>query len=279
MNTQGGKRDERVVMAIGAHPDDIEFMMAGTLLLLKARGWKLHVMHLGDGVCGSMTRRRNEIRSIRRREAERAAAELGATYHPSIAEDIGILYDRLSLARLAAVIRAARPDLLLVPALDDYMEDHVTTSRLAVTAAFVRAMPNYVTEPVSAPIDNDVVIYHALPHGLRDPLRRRVRPGLYVDIHTVMSRKRRALEAHESQREWLDASQGPGSYVEAMVRMARRVGRMSQRFEYAEGWRRHLHLGFSLRDRDLLAEAIPEYVLLDEVYEAELDPFGGGSGR
>lgn len=132
----------------------------------------------------------------------------------------------------------------------------MNTSRLAVSASFARGIPNFQTIPPIAPYDGDTTIYHAMPHGLRDGLRQTVTPDLFVDITNVRETKRRALAAHQSQKAWLDATQGMGSYLDAADAMAREVGRMSSRWEYAEGWRRHLHLGFSARDTDPLAEAL-----------------------
>ena len=132
----------------------------------------------------------------------------------------------------------------------------MNTARLAVTAAFARGMPNFTTDPPVEPCSGDVAVYHAMPHGLCDGLRRPVVPDLYVDTTAVQGVKRRALAAHASQKAWLDASQGMDSYLDTGDEMARRVGRMSGRFEFAEGWRRHLHLGFSSHDDDPLVEAL-----------------------
>jgi LmbE family N-acetylglucosaminyl deacetylase len=136
------------------------------------------------------------------------------------------------------------------------MEDHMNTARLAVTAAFARGMPNFTTDPPVEPYAGDVTVYHAMPHGLCDGLRRPVMPELFVDTTSVQAVKRQALAAHVSQKAWLDATQGMDSYLDAGDDMARQVGRMSGRFAYAEGWRRHLHLGLSAHDDDPLAAAL-----------------------
>jgi LmbE family N-acetylglucosaminyl deacetylase len=116
----------------------------------------------------------------------------------------------------------------------------------------------------------DVTVYHALPWGLRDSLRRRVYAGQYVDITSVLAFKRAALACHRSQKEWLDASQGLDSYLTAMEEMSREVGRMSGRFIYAEGWRRHLHLGFCGEHADPLSDALGDKVLISAEYEKNL---------
>jgi LmbE family N-acetylglucosaminyl deacetylase len=136
------------------------------------------------------------------------------------------------------------------------MEDHMTTARLAVTATFAKGFPNFVSDPPLPPVAGDVAVYHAMPHGLADGLRRPVQPDCFVDVTAVRETKRRALAAHASQKEWLDRTQGMDSYLDAADEMSRAVGRMSGRFEHAEGWRRHLHLGFSAHDDDPLAQAL-----------------------
>jgi LmbE family N-acetylglucosaminyl deacetylase len=105
---------------------------------------------------------------------------------------------------------------------------------------------------------------------MRDPLRKRIRAGAYVDTTSVHDTKRKALAAHESQKHWLDVSQGMDSYLVSMDRASQEVGRMSGRFQFAEGWRRHLHHGFSAREIDPLRDALGEKYLVDEIYENKL---------
>ena len=132
--------------------------------------------------------------------------------------------------------------------------------RLAVTAAFGRAMPNFFTDQPRPPVAGDVTVYHAQPHGNRDPLRRLVRPELYVDISEVLAQKRAMLACHHSQKTWLDQTQGMDSYLNTMEDLSREVGRLSGRFAAAEGWRRRLHLGFCEEAADPLAVALRENV-------------------
>jgi LmbE family N-acetylglucosaminyl deacetylase len=123
-------------------------------------------------------------------------------------------------------------------------------------------MPNYPVEPPREPVEQAVTIYHAQPHGNRDPLGQVVRPGLFVDVGGVIEEKTAMLACHRSQQQWLDTSQGLNSYLEAMKDLGREVGRMSGRFEYAEGWRRHLHLGFCGPQDDPLRAALGASVLV-----------------
>ena len=261
----------RVAMAIAAHPDDIEFTMAGTLLLLKQAGAEIHMWNLANGHCGTAIHERDEIIRLRAAEARASALVAGAVVHPPIADDLAIFYEPGLLARVAAEIRAVKPQILLVPSPQDYMEDHSNTCRLAVTAAFARGMRNFVTQPPVGPWNGDTMLYHAMPHGLHDGLRKLIRPGHYIDIGTVLETKRQMLGEHHTQKDWLDVSQGMGSYVQDMENMALQVGRMSGKYEFAEGWRRHSHLGFSAQDADPMRAVLGEKCWVDPNYERTLD--------
>ena len=257
-------------LAIAAHPDDIEFCMGGTLLLLRRAGWQTHYLNLSSGNCGSLTLNAARTRTVRRREARQAAHILGASWHPPFCDDLEVFYDLKTLRRLAAVVREVAPAIVLTHSPQDYMEDHMNCCRLAVSAAFARGMPNFRTVPSRSPVSGDVVLYHAMPHGLQDGLRRRVVPGAWVDTTLVHATKREALAAHRSQRDWLDASQGMDSYLKTMEDMSAAVGRMSRRFRLAEGWRRHLHLGFSAEESDPLAEVLGAAYQVNRAYEKAL---------
>jgi LmbE family N-acetylglucosaminyl deacetylase len=245
-----------IAFAVGAHPDDIEFMMAGTMLLLKQAGWRLHYMSVASGSCGTASLSQKKIVAVRTREARAAAKALGAAYHPPLVDDFDIYYEPRLLRRLAAVVRDVQPAILLLPSPADYMEDHVNTARLMVTAAFTRGMRNFRTTPSRPPVGGEVAVYHALPYGLCDSLRRPVKPEFFVDIAPVLPAKRDALACHRSQKEWLDASQGLDSYLRTMVDMSAAVGRMSRKYRCAEGWSRHSHLGFGAESFDPLRAAL-----------------------
>jgi LmbE family N-acetylglucosaminyl deacetylase len=260
----------KIAIAIAAHPDDIELMMAGTLLLLKRVGYEIHYMNLSVGNCGSSEYATADITKIRLAEAKQAAQILGAHFHPPFCNDLEIVYDVQTLRRVASVIREVKPTIVLTHSPEDYMEDHVNTCRLAVTAAFARGMRNFESEPPQ-PIDNyDCTIYHALPHTLRDNFRRFIIPGAFVNTGSVQEIKLEALKAHKSQQSWLDVSQKMNSYLQTMEDVSLRVGEMSGSFTHAEGWRRHLHFGFCGADDDPLKDLGIDY-LVNVSYEKSLD--------
>jgi LmbE family N-acetylglucosaminyl deacetylase len=246
------------VFAVAAHPDDIEFVMSGTLMLLQEAGYELHYMNIANGCCGSTETDAETTARRRQAEARRAAAQLGAAFHESLTNDLEIFYDRPTLLRLASIMRQVAPRILLVHSPEDYMEDHMNACRLAVTAAFSRGMPNFAVDPPWPPTPQEVTVYHAQPHGNCDGIGRPVRPQMYVDVSDLMDRKCTLLSLHESQKRWLDESQGMDSYLATMRDLCREVGTLSGRFAYAEGWRRHSHLGFCAADADPLAAALGE---------------------
>jgi N-acetylglucosamine malate deacetylase 1 len=258
------------VLAVVAHPDDIEFQMAGTLLLLKDAGADIHMWNLANGSCGSTIYPREEIIAMRWAEAQAAAHEAGATIHAPLVDDLCIFYTAELVAQVAAIVRTVQPAIVLTHPPQDYMEDHMNTCRLVVAGAFIRGAPNYQSNPPVPAWMGETVVYHAMPVGLTDPLRHRVQPEFYVDIGSTLARKRSMLAKHVSQKAWLDSSQGMDSYLVDMENTSRVVGKMSGRFEYAEGWRRHQHQGFASESADPLQDMLGDRCKVNADYTASL---------
>lgn len=250
----------KTVFAIGCHPDDIEFVMSGTLMRLQAAGCELHYMNLANGCCGTASLDPEAIVRIRRQEAREAAAMIGAVYHEALLNDLEVYYEPVALRTLMAVVRDVQPDIVLTHYPFEYMEDHSNTCRLAVSATFCRGIRNVTTQPERPPVQKPVTLYHAMPFGLRDPLRRKVQADLYVDVYDLLDRKQAMLACHKSQKAWLDVSQGMDAYLQAMADMCREAGRDSGFYEAAEGWIRHLHLGFCAPGDDPLTEILGPHV-------------------
>jgi LmbE family N-acetylglucosaminyl deacetylase len=254
--------DQQTVFAVAAHPDDIEFNMAGTLWLLTQAGLTPHMMNLSRSNLDSNELPESEITTIRQQEAMRSAGVIEAQYHPPIADDLMIFYEDRLLRKMTALIRKIRPTIVLLPSLNDYMEDHTNTARLVVTACFSRAMRHYRSDPPVEATDQDVYLYHAQPHLNRDGMRQLVVPHLFVNITSAMDVKLQMLGCHESQRQWLDETQGLDDYLESMRRSSAEVAKMTphQNWEFAEGFRQHSHVGFSTEDRDPLSEILGSLV-------------------
>jgi LmbE family N-acetylglucosaminyl deacetylase len=251
----------KTAFAVAAHPDDIEFLMSGTLMLLGDAGYEIHYMNVANGSCGTTQYDAETIARIRRVEAMAAAQSIGAVFHESITNDLEIFFDKQTLAKLASIMRLVAPEILLTHSPTDYMEDHTNTCRLAVTAAFSRGMPNFPVDPPRDPVNQPVTVYHAQPYSHRDPLRHFIQPDVWVDVTDMVDRKVAMLSRHASQKRWLDESQGLDSYLQTLRDLDTEAGRASGKFPFAEGWRRHLHLGFCGPADDPLSAALGQRVL------------------
>ncbi len=252
------------VLAIAAHPDDIEFMMSGTLLALISRGWEAHYFNLASGNGGSLEMDSATTARTRLGEAKEAAAVLGAAFYPPVGNDMEITYRVELLRRVTAVVREVNPAIVLTHSPQDYMEDHMETSRLAVSASFAKSVPNFASDPDRPGAPGDIAVYHSMTHSLAGPMREAIIPDLYVDISDFQAQQWNALACHRSQQNWLSASQGMNSYLRSMVEITREMGRRSGRFAHAEGWRQHASPGFSLSDQNPLQDALEGLVQLHE---------------
>ncbi len=249
------------VFAIAAHPDDIEFNMAGTLILLLNAGCDIHYMNIANGSCGSAEYDAETIKNLRFQESINAANLIEATFYPPLVNDLEIFYEKKVLAKVASIMRMVAPDILLVHFPLDYMEDHINACRLAVTAAFCRGMKNFPVDPPISPVRNDVTIYHSQPHGNRDSLNHLVHPDIFIDISTIIEEKTNMLAQHKTQKEWLDRSQGMNAYLDTMKRFSRELGEMSKQCEFAEGWHRHNPFGLCAIDADPLGNVLRDFVV------------------
>ena len=245
------------ILTVSCHPDDIEFMMGGTLLQLKKAGCEIHIINVANGCDGSTTLRPPEIAAVRRQEAMRSAELLGAVFHESLVDDLEVFYTQDLIRRVTSLVRQVKPDIVLTLSLEDYMDDHMNTAKIAVTATFLRSVGSYRSIPDAPAIFKDVMLYHSTPHILSDMMRRPIIPEIYVDVTAVIDEKEKLLACHASQKEWLDATQGFDSYLTSMRDITQTVGGMSGgSFRYAEGWRRHSHIGFTRQDCDPLSDIL-----------------------
>lgn len=249
------------VLAIAAHPDDIEYTMAGTMMQLARRGWDLHYVNLCDGSKGSTTLGPQECAAVRLAESKKACERLDATFYDPIYPDMEASYSFENLAKVTAIVRKAKPTILLAQPPQDYMEDHEVACRLAVSAAFSHGMPNLISDPPVEPYYDPLTVYHCQPVGNRTPLGDIVKPHFYVDTTDLVDEKTELLACHASQKEWLDKSQGMDSYLLTMRDVNAETGLMSGRFQYAEGWRKHLHWGFCGPEDDPLREALADVIV------------------
>ena len=247
------------ILALFAHPDDAEFLCAGTLAHLAGRGIRIDTATMTAGDCGSTKLSATKIAKIRRDEARHAAKLIGAHYFCLNEKDLNIFYDRKTLAKVTELIRHTNPSIVFTHSPVDYMVDHETTSQLCQTACFGAMAPNFRAgnRRLAKPLHSVPHLYYAEPFGGRDILGKEVRATLFVDIAATLSRKAQMLSCHESQQDFLRAQQGISDLLDTMHAMADRAGRISH-LTWAEGFRQHLGQGFP--QDELLGRVLPDLV-------------------
>lgn len=247
------------ILAVGAHPDDIEFMCSGTLKVLKEKGCAITLLVLANGDCGSMDEPPERIVGIRREEALEAAGMLGAEFHSAEEWDLQLEFDNKTKKKVTEYIRVIDPDIVFTHPHQDYMVDHEVTSRLVRTACFAAPVPNYATG-FDSPKPRTVHIpylYYWSPLDGYDMYGDFVEQKIYVNVTSVIDFKSDMLACHRSQREWLMKQHGMDKYVETMRGTARTYGKEAG-FEYAEGFTQHR--GNAYPRENVLGEILGELV-------------------
>ncbi len=244
-----------VVLSVLAHPDDAEFLCAGTLARLqREHGFEVHIATLTPGDCGSKVHPPAEISRLRRAEGAAAAALLGGRYHCLEERDLLVFYDAPTLAKVTRLLREVRPRVVLTHSPADSMLDHEMTSTLVRAAAFAAPIPNFLRDQGRPPpLAHIPHLYYCDPIEGKDALGREVEPGFCVDVSGVIDTKTAMLAAHVSQREWLLRHHGMDQYLEAMKAWGGRRGR-PHGVAYAEGFRQHL--GHSYPQDNLLGQLL-----------------------
>jgi len=247
------------VLALFAHPDDAEFLCAGTLNLLADQGAVVHMATMTAGDCGSTILSARDISRLRLKEAQRSAHLLGAQFTSLKEKDLLVFYDRRTVCKVMELVRRVDPSLVFTHSPSDYMLDHETTSRLSQTACFAAMAPNFRTGARNPAKATRAIphLYYSQPTGITDILGKEIIPNLCVNIDKVLERKERMLACHESQQAWLKSQQGLSATQNTMRRMAAWTGALVD-FQWAEGFRQHLGQGFP--QNDLLSAMLGEAV-------------------
>ena len=241
------------VLSVLAHPDDAEFVCAGTLMRLRdEHGFDVHVATMTAGDCGSAVHPPAEIAAIRRAEGERAAALIGARFHCLGRLDLRVFLDDATVIEAVKLLLEVRPDVILTHAPDDYHTDHEQTSRVVRAASFAAPIPNYVGA-LGEPLAHIPHVYYCDPVEGKDLFGRPADPAFRIDISRQIDRKAEMLVLHASQRDWLLKHHGMDEYVAAMKAFSAQRGREAG-VEYAEGYRQHL--GHSYPQNNLLGELL-----------------------
>lgn len=215
------------VLAVGAHPDDLEFLCAGTLARYADRGDQVIMAIATNGEVGSPSLSKKEISEIRRKETEESARIIGAELIWMDFPDEFLFEDKSTRLKFIQMIRQANPDLIFVHNPNDYHSDHVYSSQIVVNARMMVTVPNIKTE--SPPMKKMPTIY------FMDSIDGKgFNPEEHVDISNFIEEKKQMLSCHRSQVEWLKNQYGI-TPVEFMERRVKARG-LESGFGYAEGF-------------------------------------------
>jgi len=222
------------ILAIGAHPDDIEVNAAGTLAKFVQRGATVFMATATNGNIGSATHTMEEIAAIRKEEARRSAAIIGAEYICLDYDDEMFFEDKQARLNFIDLVRYCKADLILTHNPVDYNPDHELTSKIINDIAVMIPIPNIKTK--NPPYDKIPQIYYWEPaHGMG------FIPTDYVDITDTFEIKKQMLAQHESQRAWMkhnykDAfAHEDADFFEEIIIMARYRG-LQCGVKYAEAF-------------------------------------------
>jgi LmbE family N-acetylglucosaminyl deacetylase len=184
------------VLAIGAHPDDLETLCGGTLARFVREGHEVVMCHATNGDKGSYAHTAEELSRIRTSEARHAAEICGAT-HVSLGLPDGdvIAADPAQRRLFVDLVRESRPDLIITHSPDDYNSDHNETSKLTFDSSFRATVPLFVTNKPCHDKVTPIYFFDTLS-GLSFV------PTEFVDVSGVMAIKEAMLRCHESQVSW-----------------------------------------------------------------------------
>jgi LmbE family N-acetylglucosaminyl deacetylase len=204
------------VLAVAAHPDDVELLCAGTLARAGRAGHELWVAHMTVGDKGGQ-RPPEELARIRGEEADQAAELIGARTFGGICGDLE-LYERDDhRARVRDILADVRPDVVLTHTINDYHPDHRITSRLVAS------------EMVAIGTDRSALLYMDTVGGVDFV------PELYSDITETVEVKKRMLRCHASQIDWMASYRATD--MEYLIEWLGRWRGLECGAPYAEGFR------------------------------------------
>jgi len=224
----GNPSSSQRVLAVGAHPDDLEILCSGTLARYARQGAQVSMAIATDGSAGHLLIPPAELAETRRQEARKAAAIIGAEMYWLRFPDELIFEDIPTRLRFIDLIREARPDVILTHDPNDYHPDHRVVSRLMFDASFVAGLPNIKTDHPAHPGVCPLIYFDTLTGA-------GFLPTEFVDISDTFETKRAMLACHASQLTWLKDHDGI-DVLEFITVMARSRG-LQCRVQYAEGFR------------------------------------------
>jgi LmbE family N-acetylglucosaminyl deacetylase len=221
-----------IILAIGAHPDDIEVSCAGTLTKMKQAGHEVVLCHASTGDKGHYEIPPDELTRIRHQEAQQAGAIIDCKVISLGLKDGEILSgDEKTRSKFMDLIQMVQPDMVITHAPNDYMPDHVAVSQLVFDTTFLATLPAFSNIYPAAKKVPDLFYMDNLS-GMD------FQPTIYVDIEDTFETKLHMLEKHQSQLVWLKGHDGVDilDFVSTLGKMRG----IQAGCKYAEGFIQHM---------------------------------------
>ena len=198
------------ILCLGAHPDDIEYGVGGTLLLLKEK-YDINMLIMTCGEIGAPA-------SIRKKEQMCSSEILNSKIYWGGSKDTKITVDRITITKIEVVIKKIKPDIIFVNYYNDTHQDHRNASFATLTAS--RYVRNVLLYEVPTSID--------------------FTPNIFMNIEKVINNKMELLRTHKSQ---VNATRIPHLNILESVKSCAVFRGFQNRVKYAEGF---LSIRFSL---------------------------------
>jgi N-acetylglucosamine malate deacetylase 1 len=229
------------ILAFGAHADDVEIGMAGTIAKLANEGKMIGICDLTDAELSS-----NGTVQLRKEEAAKAADILGVKVRTSLGlPDRGLLLQDEYIRKIASLIRTYKPKVVFAPFNQDRHPDHGNCAQMVEEAVFSAGIKNYKTGD-DAPSHRVERVYFYMINGFHQP-------DFTVDISSYIQQKLASLRAYRSQFEKTSESVDTplvNGYIETVEARERMFGKLVG-VPFAEGFKTKVPI---LMDRDLIGE-------------------------
>lgn len=174
------------ILAFGAHPDDVEIGMGGTIAKYAKKGYRIGICDLTLAELSS-----NGTVEIRQQEAAKAAAILGVSVRINLGlPDRGLYRTEDAIRRIVSVIRTYRPQVVFAPYWVDRHPDHGHCGALVEEAVFSAGIRRYESAQLPA---------HRVNHLYYYMINACERPNFVIDISETIDAKLDSLRAYESQ--------------------------------------------------------------------------------
>ncbi len=225
------------ILAVGAHPDDVETMCAGTLAKYASLGHKIFIATATNGNIGSAHHTMEEIARIRKAEAAASAKIIGAEFICLDYDDEMFYETRETRMKFINLVRHCKADVIFTHSPHDYNPDHMLTSKIVNDIAVMIPIAHLKTEePPCATIPS---IWYFEPANSMGFV-----PTDYVDITDFYETKMKMLSCMESQKAWMRDNyatlDGDEDRFFDTIRITSEFRGMQAGCKYAEGFVRAL---------------------------------------